>query len=74
MLAEDKVESLHKGLLCDETPQEVISISETASSQPEGEVVAAPQLKTNRCKAVIFVNIYSLVLFGYLACTKHATT
>ena len=25
-------------------------------------------------KAVIFVNIYSLVLFSYLACTKHATT
>ena len=74
MLAEDKVESLHKGLLSDETPQEVISISETASSQPEGEVEAAPLLRTDRCKAVIFVNIYSVVLFSYLACTKHATT
>ena len=35
---------------------------------------AAPERKTNRTKAVIFINFYALCIFGYVACTKQAVT
>ena len=31
-----------------------------------------PQRRTNRTKAVIFINFYALLVFAYVACTKHA--
>ena len=74
MLAEEKANSLKEGLLSDTAPHEINSQAETASTASEREIETGLKLKSNRCKAIIFINLYSLILFAYLACTKHATT
>lgn len=78
MITENKAVEVRKGLLADHKAEEPDYSTHKHSHEHEHESHdhdshehKAPALKTNRTKAIIFLNIHALLIFGSSAGLKH---